>query len=549
MYLEIETRKSKDNKPSYRLKISESFKVNGKSKKKTIRNVGTAKTEKEIEVLKIHGLKLIEIELEKRNGGQLFDATDSYDTCEITSKNMDYKRLKEEKRIHEGVHEVFGHLFDESGFNSILKGHQTEILKQVVISRIENPVSKRKTQEILERKCDFKTSLDSIYRMITALSKQTDALIKNTFNQAKSLFQDKLDIVFFDVTTLYFESVIQDELRDFGYSKDCKFHQTQIVLALAVTREGLPLGYKLFPGSTAETKTLISCLDEWKKYIEIQRIVFVADRGMFSYNNLSQLQKSGYEFIVACPLKKLKCEIKNQITDPEFFSTNKIRKIPHKILYTDPVSKELNELNGTLIISYTNDRAKKDTYDREQLLAKLNKLIGKSRTDVKKLISNKGYLKFTKLNGNTISELNEAKIEMEKKWDGIHGIFTNANMTEEEVLAKYKGLWQIEAAFRISKSDLSMRPIYHFTKKRIEGHIAVCFIALFLIKKSQILLEKNNIKLSPERLRMELEMVQSSIVYDKHTALRFRIPSNMSNIAKSIYSSLNVDRVLSVQKY
>lgn len=359
MYLEIETRKSKTNEISYRVKICRRFTLNGKPKKQTIRNVGTGKTEKEIEMLKRYGHKLIEFELEKINGGQLFDPTDAYDTCEITSKNMNYKRLKEEKRIHEGVREVFGHLFDESGFKSILKGNQAEILKQIVISRIENPVSKRKTQEILERKCDFKTSLDSIYRMVTALSKQTDALIKNTFNQAKTLFQNKLDIVFFDVTTLYFESVIQDELRDFGYSKDCKFHQTQVVLALAVTREGLPLGYKLFSGSTAETKTLISCLDEWKKYIEIQRVVFVADRGMFSYNNLSELEKSGYEFIVACPLKKQKSEIKNQITEPTFFATNKIRKIPHKISHKDPVTKELREFNGTLIVSYTNDRAKK----------------------------------------------------------------------------------------------------------------------------------------------------------------------------------------------
>jgi hypothetical protein len=285
MYLEIETRKSKTNEISYRVKICKSFKINGKSKKQTIRNVGTCKTEKEIEMLKRHGHKLIELELDKINGGQLFDPTDAHDTSEVTSKNINYKRLKEEKRIHEGVHEVFGHLFDESGFKSILKGNQAEILKQVVISRIENPVSKRKTQEILERKCDFKTSLDSIYRMISALSKKTDVLIQNTFNQAKTLFQEKIDIVFFDVTTLYFESVIQDELRDFGYSKDCKFHQTQIVLALAVTREGLPLGYKLFPGSTAETKSLISCLDEWKKYIEIQRVVFVADRGIFSYRS------------------------------------------------------------------------------------------------------------------------------------------------------------------------------------------------------------------------------------------------------------------------
>ena len=112
--------------------------------------------------------------------------------------------------------------------------------------------------------------------------------------------------MFFDVSTLYFESFIQDELRDFGYSKDNKFKETQVVLALAVTREGLPLGYKLFPGNTGETKTLVVFLNTWKKYIEINRVVFVADRGMFNYINLSFLEESGYEFIVAAKLRSLK---------------------------------------------------------------------------------------------------------------------------------------------------------------------------------------------------------------------------------------------------
>ena len=184
--------------------------------------------------------------MDKRNGGLLFDGTSSYSSCDISTKNIDYKKLKEEKRISEGIGEVYGKIFEDCGFSDILKGDQAKILKETIIARIKEPASKRKTQEILERDCNFKTSLDSIYRMVTDLSKQTDKLIEKTFEQAKSLFQEKLDIVFFDVSTLYFESFIQDELRDFGYSKDNKFKETQVVLALAITREGLPLQMQIF---------------------------------------------------------------------------------------------------------------------------------------------------------------------------------------------------------------------------------------------------------------------------------------------------------------
>jgi len=419
MYLEVEKRELKNKGIRYRVKISESYKENGKSKKRSIRNVGTCKDENEIEFLKRQGLKLIELELEKRNGPLLFDGSSSYDSCEINTPNVDFRKLKEEKRISEGVHEVYGTLFEDSGFSSILKGKQSKILKEIVLSRIEEPCSKRKTQEILERDCNFKTSLDSIYRMVTALSKRADFLIKTVAQQTQSLFSEKIDVVFFDISTLYFESTIQDELRDFGYSKDNKFKETQVVLALAATREGLPIGYKVFPGKTAETKTLVECLN----------------------------------------------------------------------------------LPGKLIICRSQSRAKKDQADREKLVNKIKKVIGKTKADAKKLITNKGYLKFTNLSGQTISSLNEKKIEEDQKWDGIFGLFTNAELTEEEILQKYRGLWQIELAFRLSKNDLAMRPIFHRKKERIEGHIAICFMALFLMKKCQLLLERNKVKLFRAFLR------------------------------------------------
>lgn len=557
MYLEVEKRELKGKGISYRVKICESFKINGKSKKKTIRNVGTCKEEKEIEFLKRQGLKLIEIEMEKKNGGLLFDATASHDTCEISTPNVDYRKLKEEKRISEGVREVYGTLFDNSGFSSLLKGKQSEILKEVVVSRIEEPCSKRRTQEVLEKDCNFKTSLDSIYRTVSALSKKTNLLIKLASQDTKTLFPEKIDVIFFDVSTLYFESTIQDEIRDFGYSKDNKFKETQVVLALATTPKGLPVGYKIFPGNTAETTTLLACLNEWKNHIEIERVVFVADRGMFNYSNLEALSKSGYEFIVGATLRKMPSELKNFIINDKFFSQENckifsekecVRSIPHEIAYKNKDTGINSIIKGNLVVCRNQTRAKKDASDREKLVTKINKTIGKSKSDAKKLITNKGYLKFTKLQGQIISSLNEKKIEEDRQWDGIFGIYTNTNLSEEEILSRYRGLWEIELAFRVSKTDLAMRPIFHRKKERIEGHIAICFMALYLIKKCQILLERSNLKLSPERICIELERVQSSIVYDKHRAIRFRLPSNMSTDAKAIYKALNIDRSLNIQK-
>lgn len=557
MYLEVEKRELKNKGIRYRVKISESYKENGKSKKRSIRNVGTCKDENEIEFLKRQGLKLIELELEKRNGPLLFDGSSSYDSCEINTPNVDFRKLKEEKRISEGVHEVYGTLFEDSGFSSILKGKQSKILKEIVLSRIEEPCSKRKTQEILERDCNFKTSLDSIYRMVTALSKRADFLIKTVAQQTQSLFSEKIDVVFFDISTLYFESTIQDELRDFGYSKDNKFKETQVVLALAATREGLPIGYKVFPGKTAETKTLVECLNQWKNFIEIERVVFVADRGLFNYENLKHLADNGYEYVVGATLRKMPNVLKNSVTDTQFFSQETckiynekecVRKINYTIEYKNKETNIKEKIPGKLIICRSQSRAKKDQADREKLVNKIKKVIGKTKADAKKLITNKGYLKFTNLSGQTISSLNEKKIDEDQKWDGIFGLFTNAELTEEEILQKYRGLWQIELAFRLSKNDLAMRPIFHRKKERIEGHIAICFMALFLMKKCQLLLERNKVKLSPERVCMELERVQSSIVYDKHRAIRFRMPSNMSDAAKSIYKALDIDRSLEIQR-
>jgi transposase len=256
--------------------------------------------------------------LTSRRGGALFD---DFDVLQEGKENVTKEKkprvrvenLKEvEKRI-EGPLDIFGHAAELMKIPQLVKSESCELLNHLISQRICAPSSKRRTRNILERDAGFNCSLDSIYRLLTRLGSKHEEVNKIVSNAAKNLFDSKIDIMFFDVTTLYFESTDPDELREFGYSKDSKFGEVQVTLALAAQKNGFPVGYKLFPGNTAEVSTLISCINEWKKSLAIDEVVFVADRGMFSAKNLHCIQSAGYKFVVGCPLKKLGRAFEKQI--------------------------------------------------------------------------------------------------------------------------------------------------------------------------------------------------------------------------------------------
>jgi hypothetical protein len=233
MYLEIQSRKSKSGEERWAIKVCENVRVDGKPRKKHVRNVGVAYDLQELEQLKRFGAKIIDAEIARQNGSDsLFETAESLENSAVPGAVAisDYRNLKENSRQCEGVREVFGHLFDESGFEDLLSGSAGEVLKETVLARIEEPSSKRKTQINLVRDCGFSTSLDSIYRMMDKLEGKGERLSKIIISDAKKLFDERIDLLFFDVTTLYFESIEEDELRSFGYSKDQKYHTTQVVL-------------------------------------------------------------------------------------------------------------------------------------------------------------------------------------------------------------------------------------------------------------------------------------------------------------------------------
>ena len=511
MFIRIKTT---PKSPRKSVQICESVRRGDSIRQILVRHIGIANNEQhliELKKLAEHVKRQIE---EERYGPSLFPLPTSEDpplptpSTEVVEgvneekivqdsaeqkQMVDLTNLFEQRRVVEGFHDIFGQIFRELGFNQILPQKQSEVLRDVLLARIAMPTSKHRAQEILAADFGRDIPLDRIYRMLDALLLKKDAVQKQVFSATQSLFAEQVNIVFFDVTTLYFESTEEDELRTFGYSKDQKFHMTQVVLALATNMAGLPVGYRLFPGNTAEVKTLLACLDEWKKILPIGEVFLVADRAMMSEANLAALENAQIKYVIAAKLKKMPPSIRKQI----------LEKNGEALLFEEElVTKREFTLSNQrrLVVTHSPKREKKDRLDRERIVEKIQKRIGKSK-NVKQLISNRGYSKFLKSEGEAELVLNADKISEEALWDGLHGVITNDTTSKsEELLARYRRLWVIEESFRIHKHHLAVRPIYHFKPERIEAHILLCYMAFTLVRHSAYRIDLQQKKLYPEPL-------------------------------------------------
>ena len=241
--------------------------------------------------------------------------------------NINLKQLREEQRVICGVHEIYGKIYKELGFDYSLGHPQRKVaanknLFNMVMARIANPASKRASVLNLERDFGITLSLDGIYKMMDQITEQQIEFIqKKSHDAAVGILQEDVNVIFYDCTTLYFESFTEDELKQNGYSKDMKFNQPQVVLALMATKEGFPIGYELFPGAQFEGNTLEIALDKLSQKYKISKVVFVADSGMFSKNNIEMLENSGCKYIVAARLKnmsdKMSAPSKANISKPD----------------------------------------------------------------------------------------------------------------------------------------------------------------------------------------------------------------------------------------
>lgn len=524
------------------IQIVETYRRGDKVHQKITRHVGQAVTDQEVEVLKrLAESIIVGIKNDRQPVLPGFAPEDIYGVKKKdTPDKVCINNLREEQRVIEGIGDVFGKLYSDLGFDNLLGEKKKEkewdsILKSCVMARLANPVSKRRTASILEEDYAIKIPLEKIYRMMDHLSDKELEIKERIGQSTLNLFEQKVDVLFFDVTTLYFESVEQDDLRDFGYSKDCKFKEVQVVLALVTTKEGLPITYELFPGNMYEGHTLIKMVSELRDRYKIDHILLVADRAMFSEENLKLMEDKEIRYIVACRLKSLPKNIKEEIVDSDDYRACAIENELHWI-------KEWDYRNRRLIVSYSTKRAAKDAADRQRLIERLMKKCKDGRVKIKDIIPNYGTKKYVTI-GNDEAMINESKIEEDAKWDGLHGVITNAAADSSiEILNRYRGLWEIEEAFRMSKHDLKMRPIYHWSPDRIRAHIAICFIAFTLAKQSIYRMKHQKMPMSFEQIRNELLHVQASLVVDIKTKKKYIIPSHTTINQKRIYQVFGLKR-------
>lgn len=549
-------RKKTPNSPRQSLQIVEGYRdKTGKVKQRIVRHVGIfADAHEEAKLVVLAQEIMDKLEREKAALSpqlSLFDdlqaprkgrpkrksLSDILPVCDVKLSDV-----VEDKRIIDGVHDVAGHVYIQMGFDQILANKKDQtILKDMVMARMVAPNSKRGLVEFLAKQFDITHDLDAVYRMMDKLHDLIPKIKEIAFQNTLSLIPNKqVSLVFFDVTTLYFESIETDDLRAFGYSKDHRFNTTQLVLALATNDDGLPLGYELFPGNCAEVKTLTAALDSWKSFMTIKDVYIVADRAMFSKDNLKMLDESGYRYIVAAKLKTLKQDFQQKILDEANY---------HPTVLGDELTwiAQFNLDGKRLITSYKAKRALKDQGNRQVILDKITKTLGK-KANTHKLITNNGVKKYTSSQGGT-THLDEGKIQEDAQWDGLHGIITNDHTIDaKQAIATYARLWVIEQAFRINKHTLQMRPIFHWTPKRIQTHIAMCYMTFSLLKHMEYRVALTQ-KISINNIIDALMSVQSSILKHTKTGDLYRLPSALSHEARKIYKAFHLKRGESAEIY
>jgi transposase len=412
---------------------------------------------------------------------------------------------------------IIGKIFDEIGFNRV----SAPLFRTLVLTRLVYPGSKLKTIDYVSRSGGARIPIDRIYRfMDTYHKKHMQTVQQISYEHTVSVLGCAIKVVFYDVTTLYFEAEQPDDLRKTGFSKDGKHSQPQIVLGLLVSEGGYPLAFDIFDGSKYEGHTLIPIINSFKVKYGLSDLTVVADAGLLSKQNISDLMAGGYKFILGGRPRNESEKIKGQI-----LSLN----IKNGASYELEVSNERR-----IIVSYSEKRAKKDAKNREKGLEKLKKGIVSGKF-TKKNINNRGYNKYLHLEGEMTVSIDQIKYDDDGKWDGIKTYITNSQLAKEEIIDQYRNLWKIEKAFRISKSDLKIRPVYHRLKSRIEAHISIAFCAYKVYKEIERQLIEGNSTVSVEKA---IEIV--STIHE----IEFLTPYSKSKMKKLLVQHLDQQKLL-----
>lgn len=426
-------------------------------KTEIVKHIGTARSEKERR--KLLELADLYIASNKRMPPLLPHAFAKEDQDNFV---VSLKHLKAGSYYYHFAYEFLSSFYVLNGFDKI----QNNLLKDLAFMRIIEPCSKLHSVELLKEYFAIKYPINNVYEGLRKIRLLKDSTEKIAVLYTKKHLSFDFSLVFYDVTTLYFETFKDDEFRKPGFSKDNKSAQPQILVGLMVTREGYPVAVDLFEGNTFEGKTMIPSILRFKEKYQIGNLTVVADAAMLSFKNMEELQKHNLQYIVGARLGNLSEEL--------------IRDISTSINKAENIFVKRQTKRGILICDYTKKRAAKDKYDREKAIRKAERQIEEGNPILKRI-------PFLKETTKTVYTLNHKLIEKDEMLEGLKGYYTNIeNMDNQLIVSRYKDLWHVEKSFRITKSDLEARPIFHHKRESIEAHIIIVFVSLCLAKSIEI---------------------------------------------------------------
>lgn len=340
------------------------------------------------------------------------------------------------------------------------------LLNDLVVIRIFEPASKLRSLELLEQFFGIRHIRKTYYKIAPNCINLKSLVEKKVVYFAEHHYFFNYDLLFYDVTTLYFETFEEDDLRKNGFSKDNKSQQPQILIALMVSKEGFPVSYEIFSGNTFEGHTIIPVIKGFIERNGVKDFTVVADAAMISSENIKLLVQNKINYIVGARLGNL--------------STDLIDSIDKNLEREDGNSIRIKTENGYLICSFSSVRYRKDKYEMEKQIEKAKQVISKPSKSKK--------TKFTQTK-DQIFELNELLIKKTQKLLGIKGYYTDLEPSiadNKTIIERYHELYKIEQNFRISKNDLQTRPIFHFKEEPLKLHILICFMALVISKHIEL---------------------------------------------------------------
>lgn len=495
----------------------------GKTRMRTLLNLGKL-TDKKIASLKRLGSKLYQAA-----GGNPDELT-GRDIAELERYNYGYVVVCKQILCHYGLNK----LFDRIAKKAKLQFSLVNTVLLMLCERLHDPVSKRRTFFNQEEYLGLQpAALQHLYRSLDRLADLKEQIQERIYRTGRDLFNQKLDVVFYDVTTFYFESEQETEgtLRQKGFSKDGKIGNTQVLMGLLIDKDKQPVAYQVYKGDLYEGHTFKDALDALKQRYQLDQIIVVADRGMLSQANILELTGNhGYQYILGERLKTLPRHIQLPLLELKNYQKEWIMKEQENIV----VKYAMVEHEGRRIIgTWSASRAQKDRTERQQRLDKAE-LIRKSPSLLKK----KAAHYFLKNDRQENYQIDQEKIERNEKFDGFLAIATNVRDIDTAlILDHYKHLYQVEHAFRTFKSYLETRPMFHWTDQRIEGHLCLCYMAYTMQIFIQNQLKKNNTPLTEDNIRRTLDKMQLSLVKqgNEQYYIRSKQNKNTADLLQSLF--------------